>query len=370
MPAPTYYDSFGYKPKRYGDSQAVMPAPGRLDAVLAQEAVAEENAKREKYAPGVTALPEMSGIDRPVPAVEPGKIDKTKGVIQNQTGQQKPAVGDTPSGVLDGLIRPASAEEQSRRERAYAARQGISGLGNSLAALANVLYTGKGATPQQIPSTPDQNSQQLMSWQDRLMQDRYRQAEMDIAAQRQAADDAYRQWQQRMTEEQAARDKEDRDWERRFKESEAAREQKNIETRNAETERSNRASEATARIRAEKSGSGSGSGGSKTGWHPLVGFQGDSVDVNDTMLSNKTGYTAIGNNIPGAFKQDWKRAQDDNYRKSKAEIVQEAMQKDKAFQDWMIKHGYARLSDVQDDNILDLGGDEDEYGVFDGRNFI
>lgn len=321
--------------------------------------------------------------------VEAGEAKQQEQEQQNSgnTEQSRPTVGDTPSGVLDGLIRPLSAQEQANRERAYAARQGVAGLGNGLAALANVLYTGAGATPQQIPDIPDAGGQQLLSWQERLKQDRYKQADMDLAQLRENRDEMFRQaqlemarqeaeenknhraWQRQMTEREFDQNVADTKWKQNFQESEAERDQKNIKDRNAETKRSNMANEKTNLIRAEKSGSGSGSGSgsSNNSWHPLRGYGGATVNVNATRINNETAETSIGDRIPGSLKKDWERAKMGG-GKSKTEVIQEAMQKDRNFQEWMIENKYAQLSSVQDtqDDVLDFGDDED---VFDGNSF-
>jgi hypothetical protein len=370
---PTYYDQYVSTPTKRTALDAV------LEQEKQQEAAANTPAKTPAKTPDTSVLP-MSGITVQEPkATVPTQIDETKSQqIIDAAGK-----ANTPSGVLDGLIRPLSAQEQANRERAYAARQGVVGLGNGLAALANVLYTGAGATPQQIPDIPDADGKQLLSWQDRLMQDRYRQANMDIAAQREAADEAYRQLQLELAKQKAADDKarDERDFNYqveqdarnlKFKEAQAALEQQNAVQKMSETMRHNKANEETAHTRAARTGSGSGSGGSGTAWHPLKGYGGSTVDVNATMVSNKTGYTAISNRIPEAFKEEWGMAKDNMGRRSQAEILQDAMQKNEQFQQWMIDHGYARPSAVQDapqDNgVLDLGDDSDD-DVFDGANF-
>lgn len=368
MPTPDLYDDFGWKPRYVGETKPVAQAqPSALDSLLA-----EQEAVEQKHLP---ELLEMSGIKRDVQPVEgPKKIGEQFEAREQQnsgeTEQSRPTVGDTPSGVLDGLIRPLSAQEQANRERAYAARQGVAGLGNGLAALANVLYTGAGATPQQIPDIPDAGGQQLMSWQERLKQDRYKQADMDLAQLRENRDEAYRQAQLEMAMQEAEENKKHRAWQRQFQETQAERDQKNIEDRNAETKRNNMANEAIRSAAAGKgsgSGSGSSSGSSNNSWHPLRGYGGTMVNVNATRINNETAETSIGDNIPDNYKNDWKRAKMGG-SKSKTEVIQEAMRNNKKFQEWMIKNSYAQLSSVQDtqDDVLDFGDDED---VFNGSDF-
>lgn len=344
----TYDDSFGWKPRYVGKTKPVAQAqPSALDSLLA-----EQEAVEQKHLP---ELPAMSGINRDVQPVErPKKIGEQFEAREQQnsgnTEQSRPTVGDTPSGVLDGLIRPLSAQEQANRERAYAARQGVAGLGNGLAALANVLYTGAGATPQQIPDIPDAGGQQLMSWQERLKQDRYKQSEMDLAAQREAANDAYRAWQQQMAEKEFNQGVADAD--RKF----------NKDVADTEWEHG---------YRENAAGSGSGSGSSNNFGHPLKGYGGSTVNVNNTRINNDVAETAIGNMIPENYKKEWDTAKAGAGRKSKTDVIQEAMQNSKEFQKWMIEHKYAQLSDVQDEpqqdnGVLDLGDDED---VFNGSDF-
>ena len=361
----TYDDDFGWKPRYVGKTKPVAQAqPSALDSLLA-----EQEAVEQKHLP---ELPAMSGINRDVQPVErPKKIEIRErfeaGEQQNsgETEQSRPTVGDTPSGVLDGLIRPLSAQEQANRERMYAARQGVAGLGNGLAALANVLYTGAGATPQQIPDIPDAGGQQLLSWQDRLMQDRYKQADMDLAAQREAANDAYRAWQQQMAEKEFDQNVAETKWKQNFQEAQAERDQKNIEDRNAETIRSNKANEA---IRSAAAGSGSGSGSSNNFGHPLKGYGGATVNVNNTLINHDAAETAIGNEIPAKYRKEWNTAKAGAGRKTKTDVIQEAMQYSEEFQNWMIKNKYAQLSSVQDtqDDVLDFGDDEE---VFNGSDF-
>lgn len=350
-----------------------------LDSVLIknQEAEAEEAKRQEQEQQKLTLgdLPAVSGIKRDVQPVErPKKIGETE--------QSRPTVGDTPSGVLDGLIRPLSAQEQANRERMYAARQGVAGLGNGLAALANVLYTGAGATPQQIPDIPDAGGQQLLSWQDRLQErlERAWQQQMAEKEFNQGVADADRkfnkdvadtEWEHGYRKNVFDKDVEDTEWNHNFQESEAERDQKNIEDRNAETKRSNMANEKTNLIRAEKSGSGSGSSSGNNFGHPLKGYGGSTVNVNNTRINNDAAETAIGNEIPEKYKKEWNTAKAGAGRKSKTDVIQEAMQNSKEFQKWMIDHKYAQLSDVQDEpqqdnGVLDLGDDED---VFNGSDF-
>lgn len=370
MTTPDLYDSFGWKPRYVGETKPVAQAqPSALDSIIA----AEEAKQQEQQKLKLVDLPAMSGIKRDVQPVErPKKIGEQFEAREQQnsgdTEQSRPTVGDTPSGVLDGLIRPLSAQEQANRERAYAARQGVAGLGNGLAALANVLYTGAGATPQQIPDIPDAGGQQLMSWQERLKQDRYKQADMDLAQLRENRDEAYRQAQLEMARQEAEENKQHRAWQRQFQEQQAALGQQNTEAQLAETKRYHMDSVASRSAgKGNGSGSGSGSGSSNNSWHPLRGYGGATVNVNATRINNETAVTSIGDRIPGSLKEEWKRAKMGG-SKSKTEVIQEAMQKDEKFQEWMIKNGYAQLSSVQDtqDDVLDFGDDED---VFDGNSF-
>ena len=354
----TYHDSFGWKPRYVGETKPVAQAqPSALDSIIAAEEAKQQEQEQQN---------------------------------SGNTEQSRPTVGDTPSGVLDGLIRPLSAQEQANRERAYAARQGVAGLGNGLAALANVLYTGAGATPQQIPDIPDAGGQQLLSWQDRLKQDRYKQADMNLAQLRENRDEMFRQaqlemarqeaeenknhraWQRQMTEREFDQNVADTKWKQNFQETQAERDQKNIEDRNAETKRSNMANEAI-RSAGKGNGSGSGSGSSNNFGHPLKGYGGTTVNVNNTRINNDAAETAIGNMIPEKYKKEWNTAKAGAGRKSKTDVIQEAMQNSKEFQKWMIDHEYAQLSSVQDapqDNgVLDLGEDSDDDDVFDGANF-
>lgn len=383
MAKPTYYDSYGWqpivtRPDDAGHGTGPAAPASKLNAVL--DAMDAADKTKPAFSP---TLPQASGITAQGGVTAPAVIDGSK--VQQRIEAAKTKPDSTPTGVLDGLIRPISAQEQANRERAYAARQSVAGLGNGLAALANVLYTGAGAVPQQIPDIPDANGQQLLTWQDRLMQDRYRQDNLDLAQLREDRDEAYRQLQLELARQKAADDKarDERDFNYqteqdarnlKFKEDQAALEQQNAVQKMSETTRHNKAAEETAQTRAARTGSGSGSGGSgsSTAWHPLKGYGGSTVDINATMVSNKTGYTAISNRIPEAFKEEWGRAKDNTGRRSQAEILQDAMQKNEQFQQWMIDHGYARPSAVQDapqDNgVLDLGDDSDD-DVFDGANF-
>ena len=377
----TYDDDFGWKPRYVGKTKPVAQAqPSALDSLLA-----EQEAVEQKHLP---ELPAMSGINRDVQPVErPKKIGEQFEAREQQnsgdTEQARPTVGDTPSGVLDGLIRPLSAQEQANRERMYAARQGVAGLGNGLAALANVLYAGKGATPQQIPDIPDADGKQLLSWQDRLMQDRYRQADMDLAQLRENRDEEFRRLQLELARQKAADDKalDERDFNYQveqdakklaIQEQQAALAQQNAVQKMGETVRHNKANEEAAQTRAARTGSNSGSGTSGNAWHPLRGYGGTTVNVNATRINNEIAETSIGGMIPESLKEEWKRAKMGG-SKSKAEVIQEAMQNSEEFQKWMIDHKYAQLSDMQDapqDNgVLDLGDDSDDDNVFDGANF-
>ena len=85
--------------------------------------------------------------------------------------------------VNNYLKKPITPEEESRRERAARAVQGVAGLGNVITAFSNLAFTGKGAPSQTLPTQQaDAMGKEITSWQDKLASEREKYAAAMLGA--------------------------------------------------------------------------------------------------------------------------------------------------------------------------------------------
>lgn len=286
----------------------------------------------------------------------PGKINNPAAL------EDKPEPKTAPD-IIGSLIKPISPEEQTAREKAYLQRQYVAGLGSALSSLGNVLYAGGGAVAQPVAELPGRNGAELTSWQDRIMQDRLRQSNLELAEQQRQAEESYRLWQQQQQEQAAERAQQNADRDYRYqlekdklrREDEQAalvQEQKNWQAKfnqdkthqQNQDKRANDESEALVKYREAQAEKLKRDAESKN-WYPYEGYDGLAIELDKSRLGSAISDGSIEQQLPDDLKQNWKYADD------KFSVIAKAMQNSPEFQQWMMDQGYARQQELEPLNL-------------------
>lgn len=237
-----------------------QPAPATPDSPLPDPA---KPAVPQTELPDILPAQPAQEVAAPVTGTpaQPGQPSYLDRYVE---GNKRPDPSDYHAGAdwLATLTPPLSNEEVERRARRARAVEGIGHLGNMISAFANVIYTGKGATPMAIPTVP---SGKVDAWEDRMraLQDNYATARQRAAAQDNAGYlAALKTWQAGYND-AAERDLDVAETARKKAADDAVaqyRQDKLALDKERETERKrhNTAQERTARQRVAASGGGSG----------------------------------------------------------------------------------------------------------------
>lgn len=210
---------------------------------------------------GASSSPLPSAPASPVSAVAPGPdVSLSPGGVGSNDSNPPVSSPQSFEDIVEMYTKsPMSPEEEERRRKGASAAEAVGHLGNVLSSFSNLIFTGKGAPSQQLPSVPPPG---LQKFEDRVAENRRRYVSQVLSARQMdtanSARAALLEWQKQKAEadrqervNQRAHDLMKFNSNLSFKQAQEKARQEDEAARRKETERHNKAQESIAYMNAE-----------------------------------------------------------------------------------------------------------------------